>query len=134
VVGIVAALVVSLGTHAAGAGPVAIGLRATYDMRCGWPGPSIAVVFPAAERLPAHVGRAAVQVNGKPPAAVTQTGRTVSLTIARPAGAMCDSITEGTARITFTRAAGIRNPSRAGQYEIEVRHGTTALSGRFSIR
>lgn len=128
------ALAITLSTHAAGATPAAVGLRAGYDMQCGWPGPRIEVVFPAAERLPARISRAAVLVNGKPPAAVARSGNVVSLTIARPSGAMCDVIGPGVVRVVFTRAADIGNPRRAGSYRIAVRHGTEAVSGAFSIR
>lgn len=127
------ALTVALSSHAAGA-TTQVGLRAGYDMQCGWPGPRIEVVFPAAERLPARMARRSVLVDGKPAASVTRAGHTVALTIAAPSGVMCDSIGPGMVRILFTRAAHIGNPRRAGRYRLTVRHGTEAASGAFSIR
>lgn len=126
-------LTIALSSHAAGA-PVQIGLGGTYDMQCGWPGPRIEVMFPPAERLPARIARTSVLVDDKPPATVTRSGQTVSLTIARPSGVMCDAIGPGVARIVFTRAAHIVNPRHAGLYRLSVRHGTELASGVFSIR
>lgn len=131
---LVAALAVALSTHAVGAAPVSVSIHATYEMQCGWPGPSIAVVFPAAERLPARIDRTAVLVNGAPPASVARTGRTVTLTIARPTGVLCDAIAPGTVRVVFTRAARLGNPRAAGTYTIEVRHRAAVLRGHFSVR
>ncbi|HUZ99382.1 MAG TPA: hypothetical protein VMU74_08480 [Gaiellaceae bacterium] len=127
------ALTIALSSHAAGA-QVQIAVRATYDMQCGWPGPRIEVVLPSAERLPARITRTSVLVDGKPPAAVARSGQTVSLTIVRPSGAMCDVIGPGVARIVFTHAAHIGNPGRTGRYRLSVRHGSEAVSGAFSIR
>lgn len=127
------ALTIALSSHAAGA-QVQIAVRATYDMQCGWPGPRIEVVLPSAERLPARITRTSVLVDGKPPAAVARSGQTVSLTVARPSGAMCDAIGPGVVRVVFTRAANLGNPRRVGRYRLTVRHGNEMMSGAFSIR
>lgn len=130
----IAPVVIALSSSLAGAAPVAITVHAGYAMQCGWPGPRIEIVFPAAERLPARIAPAAVRVNGRPPAAAARSDSTVTLTIARPSGVMCDAIGPGTARIVFTRAARIGNPRRAGRYRLTVRHGGETVSGAFSIR
>lgn len=122
------ALAVLLSTHAPGA-PAHISLRATFELQCGWPGPKIAAVFPAAERL---AGPITVTIDGKRPAAVSRAGRTVTLTVARPNGVMCDSIGPGTVRIAFT--SGIRNPAKPGSYRIALRHNSESATGAFDIR
>lgn len=125
---------ISLSSHHAGAAPVAVGLRLTYEMRCGWPGPGLVVVFPAAEHLPATVPRSAVLVDGKPATGVARSGRQLSIAIAPPAGVQCDVIAPGTATVVFTRAAGLGNPSRPGTYSLSARHGTLVLRATFAIR
>jgi hypothetical protein len=127
------ALTIALSSHAAGASPVGIGLRATFEVQCGWVGPRITVIFPTAERLPARFAPGAVLVNGSRPAAVTRSGQTVSLTIPRPTGVMCDSIGPGTVRVDFTRAAQIGNPRRAGLYTVHAEHGTSVATATFAL-
>jgi hypothetical protein len=126
-----AVMSVSLSSHAA-ARPVAIEVRTTLSLQCGWPGPEMDVVFPSAERLPNTIPRAAVRVDGRPPAAVTRSGRTVSVLVSRPQ-VLCDAIGPATVRVTFTRAAGLGNPTRAGIYAIAVDHGGQTARGTFGI-
>lgn len=109
-------------------------LKATFELQCGWPGPSLAVRFPAGERLPATIAPAAVLVNGIAPASVARSGDTVTLTLAQPPGPMCLVIGPGEARVVFTRGARIENPRRAGRYPIAVRHGGESASAAFRIR
>jgi hypothetical protein len=71
-------LAITLSSHAAAARPVAVELRATMSLQCGWPGPELDVVFPTAERLPNTIPRSAVTVDGKQPDAVVRSGRIVS--------------------------------------------------------
>lgn len=91
------------------------------------------VVFPSAERLPNTIPRSAVLADGTPPTAVARSGRTVSISVARPQ-VLCDAIGPATVRLTFTRTAGIGNPLRAGEYAIAVRHGAQTARGSFAIR
>jgi hypothetical protein len=128
------AMAVSLSSHLAGAAPVAMQLRLTYEMRCGWPGPRIDVVFPSTERLPARVARTAVLVDGRPAAGVTRSGRSLSIMVAPPAGVQCDLIAPGTVRVNLTRAVGLGNPHRPGTYAISARHGALSFRGSFTIR
>jgi hypothetical protein len=130
--GVIAAVLV-LSSYAAGHTPISVEVRAGFELQCGWPGPRIDVVFPAEERLPAKVERTAVRVDGKPPAAVSRSGRTISLTIARPAGVMCNAIGPARVHILFTRDAHIGNPAHAGTYRLAVRHAPETVSGAFSI-
>jgi hypothetical protein len=127
-------LAIALSSHAAGARPVAIGLQATYPMQCGWPGPTIDVVFPVAERLRARFLPSSILVDGKPPTAVSRSGRTVELSIARPGDVLCDAIAPGTAHVLFTRTAGFGNPVRTGTYAIAVTHGRSTVRGSFRMR
>jgi hypothetical protein len=126
-------IAIALSSHAAAARPVAIELRTTISLQCGWPGPTLDVVFPAAERLPHAIPRSAVLVDGEQPAAVTRSGRRVSLSVTRPQ-VLCDAIGPGAVRVTFTRAAGLGNPTRAGDYAITLGHGAQAARGSFAIR
>jgi len=128
------AMAVSLSSHLAGAAPVEMQLRLTYEMRCGWPGPRIDVVFPSAERLPARVARSAVLVDGRPAAAARRSGRSISITVAPPAGVQCDVIAPGMVRINLMRAAGLGNPHRPGTYAVSARHGALSFRGSFTIR
>jgi hypothetical protein len=126
-------LAIAVSSHAAAARPVAIALRTTMTLQCGWPGPVLDVVFPTAERLPNAIPGATVRVEGKQPAAVTRSGRTVSISVPRPQ-VLCDAIGPATVRITFARTAGIGNPKRAGGYAITVGNGAQAARGSFEIR
>lgn len=92
------------------------------------------MIFPTAERLPARFAPGAVLVNGSRPAAVTRSGQTVSITIPRPTGVMCDSIGPSTVRIGFTRAAQIGNPRRAGRYTVHAEHGASIATATFAVR
>jgi len=68
-------------------------------------------------------------VNGR----VARSGRTVSLSVARPQ-VLCDAIGPATVRVTFARAAGLGNPKRAGAYAITVGHGGQTARGAFVVR
>ena len=133
-IGAAVALAVSLSSYLTGSAPVAMQLRMRYEMRCGWPGPRIDVVFPSAERLPARVAHTAVLVDGRPAAAVTRSGHSLSISVARPTGVQCDVIAPGTVRVNLTRAVGLGNPRRPGTYVISARHGALSLRGSFTIR
>jgi hypothetical protein len=126
-------IAVALSSHAVAARPVAIALRTTMTLQCGWPGPVLDVVFPAAERLPNVVRRPTVLVDGEEPAAVTRSGRTVSISVARPQ-VLCDAIGPTSISVTFERASGLGNPKRAGAYTITVDHGAQVARGSFGVR
>jgi hypothetical protein len=126
------ALLAALSTHAP-ATPVQLSLRATFELQCGWPGPSVAITFPAREGLPAHIAPATVAVDGRHPASVERRGRVLTLAVARPGGVICDSIGPGVVRIVFARTAGIRNPDRPGTYTLRAAHGASTASGTFRV-
>jgi hypothetical protein len=126
-------LAIALSSHAIAARPVAVALRTTMTLQCGWPGPVLDVVFPAAEQLPNALPRSAILVDGEQPASVTRSGRKVTLSVPRPQ-VLCDAIGPATMRVTFTRAAGLGNPARAGAYAITVDHGAQSARGSFRIR
>jgi len=102
-------------------------------LQCGWPGPVLDVVFPAAERLPNAIPRSTVLVDGKGPAAIARSGRTVSISVARPQ-VLCDAIGPASISVTFERASGLGNPKRAGAYAITVGHGAQVARGSFGVR
>jgi hypothetical protein len=125
---------IALSSYSAAAKPVAITVKLRDEMQCGWPGPTIAVTFPIAERMPPSVPRQGVLVNGKEPARTTLSGRTVSIGVARPSGVMCDVIGPATATIEFTRTARIGNPKAPGLYLVSVQRGKLVLRTSFRIR
>jgi hypothetical protein len=126
-------IAIALSSHAAAARPVAIALRTTMALQCGWAGPKLEVVLPAAEHLPNTLPRSAVLVDGDQPAAVTRSGRTVSLSVARPQ-VLCDAIGPASVSVTFKRAAGLGNPKQAGAYAITLGHGAEKARGTFVTR
>lgn len=127
-------LSIALSSYSAAAKPVAITVQLRDEMQCGWPGPRIAVTFPTAERVASSIPRQAVLVDGKEPAAVVLSGRTVTLMVARPTGVMCDVVGPGTATIAFARAAGLGNPRTRGVYAVSVQRGKLVLHTSFRIR
>jgi len=119
----------------AGARPVALTLRLGYEMQCGYPGPGPVVVqLPAAEMVPARIARTAVLVNGKSAPGVQVTGRAVMVALPPRPQVMCDVIGPGTLTVVFTRAAGLGNPSRAGNYTVTATRGTTPVRARFTVQ
>jgi len=89
------------------------------------------VTLPTAPRF---VERSAIRIAGKVPVTVGFFGRTVTLGLPKPPEVICQSITEGTLRIRFGRAAGFANPARAGTYAVKARIGSRAFAARLTIR
>lgn len=126
---------VILSSERAGARPVALTLKLTYEMQCGYPGPGpVLIDFPKQERVPGVLASSRVLVDGHRARAVGVSGHTVSVGLAPPPQIMCDVIGPGRLTILFTRAAGFGNPVRAGRYTITATRGTSAFSARFTIR
>jgi hypothetical protein len=118
----------------AGARPAALTVRLSYEMQCGYPGPGpIIVRLPAGERVPATIAPSALLVNGKPAPGVHVAGRAVSIDLPPRPAIMCDVIGPGTAKVVFTRAAGLGNPTRAGSYTVTVTRRGTSSAARLAI-
>jgi hypothetical protein len=93
-------------THA-GARPVALVVSLHTELQCGkLRNGSLALTFPAGARLPRTIPTSAIAVQGKQPASVKLANRTLSITLAPPAGLMCNVIGPGNAKVIVPRAAG----------------------------
>jgi hypothetical protein len=118
----------------AGARPVALVVSLHTELQCGkLRRNALALVFPAAARLPRTMSASEIAVDGKRPRSVKLTGRTLSITIAPPTGVMCNVIAPGTAKILVSRAAQLGNPAAAGTYKLAVRYGTQTLTAQLRI-
>lgn len=104
-----------------------------YPLQCGRPRGSAVVTFPAAVTLPRTIAAAAVQVNGRPAARVSLSGRNVTVTAPLVPGITCMSITLGRLTVLFTAGANIGNPTSAGAYTVTVRHGTQTYRAKLTI-
>jgi hypothetical protein len=128
-------LSVTLSNARAGARPVAVKLTIRAELQCGrLVGGTVAVRLPAAARLPRSISRTAVLVGGRPSAGVAVAGRTLTISVAQPAGVICTVIAPGRALVTLTRAAGFGNPPHAGRYLFSVERRGVVLKTHVTIR
>ena len=129
-----AGLTATLSSTRAGARNVTLVLKLAYLMQCSQPGPEpIVIALPKGMGAPGTVRPDSVLLDGKPTPAKLADG---SVTVATPAlpPVMCDVIAIGTATVTFTPRAGLRNPLHAGRYTIAAKHGNLAFSTTVTIR
>ena len=125
----------SLSSAHAGARPVALVVSLHTELQCGkLRGRALGLTFPAAARLPRTVSASAIAVDGKQPSSVTLAKRTLSITMAPPAGVICNVIAPGTATILVSRAARLGNPAAAGTYPLVVHYGAETLRATLTIR
>jgi hypothetical protein len=119
----------------AAARPSALLLKLHYGMLCAQPGRGpVTVMFPRALRLPAHLPRSAVLVDGANPPSVELHGRVATIGLPPVSGVICQSFVPGTLRVGFTRSAHIGNPVQAGTYEVHAAIGTHTFVARLRIR
>jgi hypothetical protein len=119
---------INLSTNAAGAGPVGLTVSPRFELQCGrLVGGSLVLTFPRQMRVPRAIAAAAVLIGTKAARSVTVAGRVVTIGVPLPRGMLCDSITSGNAKITFTRAAGLGNPKAPGAYALTGRRGPQAF-------
>jgi hypothetical protein len=111
----------------------ALELRVPSFLQCGRALGSVEVTFPAAAHVPRTIPARDVAVGGRPAGSVRVAGRTVTVTAPRPTGVICDSLAQGTMVVTFARAAGLRNPARAGTYVLRARRNGSAYAVRLKI-
>ena len=124
----------SLSSTHAGARPVALVVSLHTELQCGkLRGGSLALTFPAAARLPRTIPASAIAVQGKQPASVKLANRTLSITLAPPAGVICNVIGPGTAKIIVLRTAKLGNPASAGVYKLGVHYGMQTLQATLHI-
>jgi hypothetical protein len=120
---------------AAGARPSAVLLKLHYDMVCAQPGRGpVTISFPPAFRVPAHVARSAVLVDGDAAPSVSIHGTVATVGLPPVAGQICQSLVPGTLRVQFTRSARIGNPVHAGRYSVHAAVGTHTFVARLRIR
>ena len=128
------AMTVSASPHAAKAHAVRLTVTLRYEMQCGYPGAGpLVVTFPSALKLPQRFAAGAVELSGKATAA-TVNGRQVTVTIARHKGLLCDLMGPGSLTLTFTRAAKLGNPTRAGSYSFKASHGKRTFTAKLAIK
>jgi hypothetical protein len=124
----------SLSSAHAGDRPVALVVSLHTELQCGkLRGGALALTFPAAVQLPRTMHASAIAVQGKQPSSVKLANRTLSITMSRPTGVMCNAIAPGTAKILVSRAAQLGNPAAAGAYKLAVHYGTESLVATVKI-
>jgi hypothetical protein len=94
---------------------------------------TLVVTLPARARIAKTVPATAVLVSGKAVSQVAVAGRVLTLSLAPPRGAICDSITTGIAKVVVGAAAGLRNPATAGGYTVRVAHGADTFAAPLKI-
>lgn len=134
VAGPIGSVTATLSNVHAGARPVVLTLALRTELQCGrLIGGALVVRLPAQERVPATVAATAVLVGGKPAGAVAVAGHTLTVSIPRPPGVMCDVIGPGTVRLVLTRAVNLGNPKAAGTYPLVVSRGAQQFKTTLKI-
>lgn len=117
-----------------GAQRVALKLRFDGELQCGTvAGHSLKVTLPAAAQIPSSVAPRALLVNGQQAGSIVVRRNVITVTPKHPPD-LCDIVTGGAIRITFTRRAGLGNPVKAGTYPIVVAQGAALARGRLIVR
>lgn len=114
----------------------AVKLNVRHTFYCGRPKPAtIAITFPAAERVPSSIPTGAVHLSAGHVKAVHASGKTVSVAVEPPPvkGVTCMVIVLGKLRVRFDKTARLGNPSRAGTYAVSVTDGRFHYTGHFTI-
>jgi hypothetical protein len=118
----------------AGARPVALAVSLRTELQCGrLRGGTLALIFPAAVRLPPAIAASTVAVDGVRPRSVKLVQRTLTITMPLPTGVMCNVIGPGTVKILVSRGALIGNPMSAGTYDLGVRYRAETLQAKLKI-
>ena len=126
---------ITLSSSRAGARSVRLAIKLPAVLQCGYPrGGAVAVTLPLKASVPRKITRAAVRVNGKLAGNVTVSRRTVTVAMPRPAGMLCDSITDGTMLVAIGSGAKLGNPPKAGTYKITIKRGPASYAAPITIR
>ena len=132
-IGVPSAMTVSGSPHAAKAHPVRLTVTLRFEMQCGYPGAGpLVVTFPSTLKLPQRLVAGAVELSGKPTAATVK-GRQVTVTIPPHKGLLCDLMGAGSLTLTFTHAAKLANPARAGSYSFKASHGKRTFTAKLAV-
>jgi hypothetical protein len=114
---------------------VRVAIKLPAVLQCGYPrGGAVVVTLPPASTVPHAIGRAAVKVNGKLAGGVAVVRRSVSVAMPRPAGMLCDSITDGTMLVAIGAGAKLGNPPKPGAYKITIKRGPASYAAPITIR
>jgi hypothetical protein len=126
-------MTVTASPRVARARAVRLTLTLRYEMQCGYPGKGpLAVTFPTAVKVPKQFAAGAVTLSGNAIAARVK-GRRVTVTIPPHKGVLCNLIGPGALRLTFTHAAKLANPARAGSYGFRAKHADRAFAAKLKI-
>ncbi len=115
---------------ASAARPATLRLSLRTELQCGALGSgTIAVGFPAAERMPPALESGDVLVDGKA-LRPTLSGHVVQIALPKTGGGItCTVIAPATVTIVFTKAASLGNPTTPGTYHVSLRlRGRTAVA------
>jgi len=124
----------ALSSPKAGAKPVGLIVSLHTELQCGrLRAGLLSLTFPTGFALPATIGPSAVLVDGRRPAKVSLTNRTLSITMPLSTGVTCMSVTFGASQILVSKAAQLGNPSTAGTYSLGVRYRTEMLKAKLTI-
>lgn len=127
-------MTVTASPRTARAHAVRLTLTFRYEMQCGYPGAGrLSVTFPSALKLPQRFAYAAVRL-AKKPVAATVKGRRVTVTVSPPKGVLCNAMGPGLVRLTFTHAAKLANPARAGSYSFKAAHLGNVFAAKLAIK
>jgi hypothetical protein len=129
-----ASMTVTASPSTAGAQRVRLTLTMRYQMQCGYPGEGpLVVTFPRAVKLPKRFPAGTVRLGTKAIPAKRHR-RNVTVTIPPPTSTLCGVIAPGSLVLTFTRAAKLGNPARAGAYRFEATHKGHDASATLTIK
>ena len=120
--------------HTPSAHAVRLLVTLRYEMQCDYPGAGpLVVTFPSAVKLPHRFAGSAVKLAGKPIAA-TVDRRRVTVTVPPHSGTLCSLRGPGSVTLTFTRAAKIANPARAGSFGFKATHDGHTFTAKLAIK
>jgi hypothetical protein len=126
---------INLSTTTPGARPVGMTISPRFELQCGrLVGGSLVITFPRAMRVPRTIDAAAVLIGTTAARSVTVAGRVVRIGVPVPRGMLCDSISNGVVKITFSRAAGLGNPKARGVYTLTGRRRAEGFGTLFRIQ
>ena len=127
-------MLVTSSPHAARAHAVRLTVTLRYRMQCGYPGAGpLVVIFPSALKLPRRFAPGTATLDGKPIAATVKKRR-VTVNIPPPNGVLCNIMDAGSVTLSFTRAAKLANPARAGFYSFKATHEGRAFTAKLAIK
>jgi hypothetical protein len=109
---------------AAGAKPVALVYKLTFEMQCGDPGNTpLTLRLPAGMTVPESIPASAVRLNGDPATSVKSSGTSLVVSIEQKTFIKCGVVGMGTLTVVIGKSAGLGNPKAAGVYAFPIAIG-----------